>query len=257
MSPTKRPLPNDPDMYAKVNFDLFALSAYYWPGHCTASNTQIPACSKFPTGANWNNNLVVHGLWPGYTAKYAGTTWGKGPYGDKPPEHGGPKLPCNGALYNPETFPKDATSLNVFPKDGVSDGDFHAYQWNKHGICAQMDQANYWNKAVQLGQLANRVFAGVVAALTPATKTMHRSITLAALQQKLGPHAQPTCFQRVGEKRQILWFINFCYKRASGVGGAIVCPPVKVTDQTGKETDAKSNCWPDKPIELPLLPGQQ
>ncbi|TMW59068.1 hypothetical protein Poli38472_007213 [Pythium oligandrum] len=197
------------DLAAAANFDLFVLSSYYWPGHC-ANSKGIARCTTMP--AQWKSGLVVHGLWPSYSDAYKKTN--KLAANAQGPDGGAVK--CNGKPYDKTTTPQTAADQLVFPGTGVSNKspDFYQYQYNKHGICSQMEQKTYWATAVKLGKAASSRMPAV-----PATGT----ITAADLQKKLGAQAQPTCF-RDAKGRTILWFVNFCFKRTQGVGGQTKCP---------------------------------
>ncbi|TMW59066.1 hypothetical protein Poli38472_007211 [Pythium oligandrum] len=199
----------DKTKMAEADFDLFVLSAYYWPGHC-ANSKGIAKCTTMP--AQWKSGLVVHGLWPSYTDAYKKTkklaATAQGPDAAK----------CVGKPYDKTKAPATAADQLVFPGVGVSNKspDFYQYQWNKHGICAQMEPAAYWKTAVTLGKAASAKMPAM-----PATGT----ITAADLMKKLGAGAQPTCF-RDAKGRTILWFVNYCYKRTTDIGGQTACPGV-------------------------------
>ncbi|TMW59060.1 hypothetical protein Poli38472_007205 [Pythium oligandrum] len=204
-------LPGPDKAQAKAaNFDMFTLSAYYWPGHCATSQS-IPKCVTMPP--QWKSGLVVHGLWPGYSDAFKRANGlpatAQGPDGGN--------IKCFGTPYDKKLAPQPPADELVFPGIGVSNKspDFHLYQWNKHGICAQMDQKTYWATAVSLGKAASAKF------VVPKTG----SISAADLQKMIGSLAQPTCF-RNNKGQTVLWFVNYCYKRAQGVGGATACPGV-------------------------------
>ncbi|TMW59067.1 hypothetical protein Poli38472_007212 [Pythium oligandrum] len=201
----------DKTQMAAVNFDVFVLSAYYWPGHC-ANSKGIAACTTMP--AQWKSGLVVHGLWPSYSDAYKKTN--KLAANAQGPDGGAMK--CLGKAYDKTKIPATAADQLVFPGTGVSNKspDFYQYQWNKHGICAQMEQKAYFTTAVTLGKAAS--------AKLPAVPTAG-TIKAADLQKSLGSLAQPTCF-RDAKGRTILWFVNFCYKRTTDIGGQTACPGV-------------------------------
>ncbi|TMW55703.1 hypothetical protein Poli38472_010585 [Pythium oligandrum] len=177
----------DKTQAAAANFDLFVLSVYYWPGHCVNSKG-LAKCTTMPP--QWKQGLI-------------------GPDGGA--------IKCNGKPYDKTTTPQGADQL-VFPGVGVSNKspDFYEYQYKKHGICSQMDQKKYWTAAVALGKQASAKLPTIPA----SGKT-----TAAELQKLFGPDAQMTCF-RDAKKQTILWFVNFCYKRAEGIGGQTKCPGV-------------------------------
>ncbi|GLE08602.1 hypothetical protein PINS_up019887 [Pythium insidiosum] len=202
--------------FASADFDIFVLSAYWWPGHCRVS-PDIPKCKPAAMPKQWKEKLVVHGLWPSYSDAFKRKNnidaKAQGPIGGE--------QPCTGKAYDNQLVPKPPTDDLVFPGAGVSNKnvDFYKYQWEKHGVCAQISQENYFAQAVETARLASKAMP----------QKMPATATVSELQKMFGAQAQLTCHRDRATNAVYLWFVNFCFKRKGLPGGPVDCPSTPAT----------------------------
>ncbi|KAJ0395825.1 hypothetical protein P43SY_007451 [Pythium insidiosum] len=204
------------DPFKSADFDIFVLSAYWWPGHCRVSS-DIAKCAPSAMPKQWKEKLVVHGLWPSYSDTF------KKQNNIAPAAQGpiGGEQPCTGKAYDASQVPKPPTDDLVFPGTGVSNKnpDFYKYQWEKHGVCAQISQEKYFEQAVTIARAATKAMP----------QPMPQTATVEVLQKMFGPQAQLTCHRDRKTNTVYLWFVNFCYKRKGLPGGAVDCPSAPTT----------------------------
>ena len=100
------------------SFDSYVLSLSWSPAHCAEGSDRSPQCDgSRPYG------FVLHGLWPEVAR-------GRGP------EH------CAGAAFDSSGVSEELRA--IMPSDRLIE-----HEWNTHGVCTGMSQADYFGLAIR------------------------------------------------------------------------------------------------------------
>jgi ribonuclease T2 len=104
------------------SFDSYLLSLSWSPEHCADTDDRSSQCDgSRPYG------FVLHGLWPESDRGRA-------------PEY------CSGAAFDAPGVTEELRS--IMPSDGLIE-----HEWNAHGTCSGLSQANYFGMAVRAYRL--------------------------------------------------------------------------------------------------------
>ncbi|KAK9866813.1 hypothetical protein WJX84_002204 [Apatococcus fuscideae] len=158
-----------------------------WPTtYCTVE----ASCSTYPD----RNAFSIHGLWPNY-------------------DRGGYPENCTNELYNPSSVADIRSQMTEAWESYSEPNDrFWGHEWECHGTCTKLGQAEFFRTVLSLNQKYNLEDALANAGIVPNEQTTYSTADIGDAITK-AYNAQPTvrCANRRQEGEQLLDSIFMCF----------------------------------------------